>query len=285
MGNYGNTVEHWYHRAAVVLWPRERTFVIRAKASPRWAIGEVAKTLKVRTVPAAIAMAHRLVPFWADAMGRTEKPALFDATIKVAAKLGDPRLAAALLQPFALTALTPKATSGLADLLDSYGLDWCSSLLQTWTSEENFEPTRLSWMGSTLQVLYRTLCARDPSAGREFAGWILTEQWGWLLDRSRQIRQHAFGKDVTRELVSLCKPILGVTKSSRAIQQPDLPVLVIAFLITDDVDLPVQVPTQSEFVTFPADFATAAKTERSICAIAVPFSRGRSRHTHVMSVL
>jgi hypothetical protein len=33
-GNAGNTVEHWYHRAAVVVWPRERTFVIRAKASP-----------------------------------------------------------------------------------------------------------------------------------------------------------------------------------------------------------------------------------------------------------
>ena len=30
-GNAGNTVEHWYHRAAVVLWPRERNFLIRAK--------------------------------------------------------------------------------------------------------------------------------------------------------------------------------------------------------------------------------------------------------------
>lgn len=34
-GNAGNTVERWYHRAAVVLWPRSRTFVIRAKASAR----------------------------------------------------------------------------------------------------------------------------------------------------------------------------------------------------------------------------------------------------------
>jgi hypothetical protein len=31
MGNWGNTVDRWYHRAAVVLWPRERTFVIRAR--------------------------------------------------------------------------------------------------------------------------------------------------------------------------------------------------------------------------------------------------------------
>ncbi len=244
MGNYGNTVEHWYHRAAVVLWPRERTFVIRAKASPRWGIGEIAKALKAQNPAAAISMAQRLVPFWAHAATRIEIPALFGATVKVAARLGDPSLAAALLQPFALTALTPNAAPGLADLLDSYGLDWCRGLLQTWASEENHEPTQMrpTWIGSTLPVLCRTLCTLDPSAGREFAGWMLTEQWEWLLDRIRQIRQHVFGKGVTRELVRLCRPILGVIESSRAIQQPDLAGRVIAFLITDDVDLPVQVP-------------------------------------------
>jgi hypothetical protein len=243
-GNAGNTVEHWYHRAAVVLWPRERTFVIRAKASPRWGIGEVAKTLRARNPAAAIAMAQRLVPFWANATGQTEKPSLFDATLKVAAKLGDPSVAAALLQPFALAALRPKAAPRLADLLDSYGFDWCRTLLQNWASEENHEPpqTRLSWMDSTLPVLCRILCASDSSAGREFAGWILSEQWAWLLERSRQIRQHVSAKDVTREMVSLCKPILRVIESSRATQQPDLLRRAIAFLTTDAAELPVQVP-------------------------------------------
>ncbi len=243
-GNAGNTVEHWYHRAAVVLWPRERTFVIRAKASPRWGIGEVAKSLRARNPAAAIAMAQRLVPFWANVTGRTEKPALFDATLKVAAKLGDPSVAAALLQPFALAALKPKAAPRLADLLDSYGFDWCRTLLQEWASEENHEPpqTRLSWMDSTLPVLCRTLCASDSSAGRELAGWILSEQWAWLLERSRQIRQHVLAKDATREMVGLCKPILRVIESSRATQQPDLLGRVIAFLTADAAEIPVQVP-------------------------------------------
>ncbi len=244
MGNYGNTVEHWYHRGAVVLWPRERTFVIRAKASPRWGIGEIAKALKARNPAAAISMAQRLLPFWAHAAARAEIPALLGATVKVAAKLGDPSLAATLLQPFALTALTPKAAPGLADLLDSYGLDWCRDLLQTWASEENHEPTqtRAAWIGSTLPVLCGTLCAGDPSAGRELAGWILTEQWAWLLLRSKRIQQHLSGKDVMRELVSLCKPILGIIESSRVTQQPDLQGRVIEFLTSDDADLPVQVP-------------------------------------------
>ena len=35
MGNYGNTVDRWYHRAAVVMWPAERNFILRAKMEPR----------------------------------------------------------------------------------------------------------------------------------------------------------------------------------------------------------------------------------------------------------
>src|SRR5262249_36478542 len=44
-GNAGNTVDRWYHRAAVMLWPRAQTFAIRAKASPAWAIRELANAL------------------------------------------------------------------------------------------------------------------------------------------------------------------------------------------------------------------------------------------------
>ena len=34
MGNYGNTMDRWYRRAAVVVSPRERAFAVRAEASP-----------------------------------------------------------------------------------------------------------------------------------------------------------------------------------------------------------------------------------------------------------
>jgi hypothetical protein len=242
-GNAGNTVEHWYHRAAVVLWPRERTFIIRAKASPRWGIGEITKALRARNSAAAIDMAQRLVPFWANAARRTEKPTLFDGTLKVAAKLDHPSVAAALLQPFALSMLRPKAAPRLADLLDTYGFDWCRTLLQKWHTEVNNEPpqTRLAWMDSTLPVVCRIL-SHDSSGGRELAGWILSAQWAWLLERSKQIQQHVSAKDVTHEMVNLCTPILRVIESSRATQQSDLSARVISFLTADAAELPVQVP-------------------------------------------
>jgi hypothetical protein len=40
-GNYGNTVDRWYHRAAFVTWPRANTFALRAQASPQWAVDEL----------------------------------------------------------------------------------------------------------------------------------------------------------------------------------------------------------------------------------------------------
>jgi hypothetical protein len=30
MGNWGNTLDRWYHRGAIVVWPREQAFANRA---------------------------------------------------------------------------------------------------------------------------------------------------------------------------------------------------------------------------------------------------------------
>jgi hypothetical protein len=243
MGNWGNTVEHWYHRAAVVLWPRERTFIIRAKASPLWGIGEVAKTLKAGNPAEASALAQRLLPFWPQVAGRAGGRGLLDATLKVAAKLDDPTVAAILLRPFALIGLTPKAMPRLANLLDSYGLDWCRTLLRNWESERAHESLegRLSWMGSVLPALCQSLCVRDSSDGRSLARWILTEQWAWLLDRSKQLRKCISEKQRSKELSRLCKPILRLMESSRIARQPDLHAQMIEFLTGGTIDLPVHV--------------------------------------------
>ncbi|MGH3683191.1 MAG: 2OG-Fe(II) oxygenase, partial [Natronosporangium sp.] len=41
MGNYGNTLDRWYRRAAVVVWPRDRAFAARAEAGSQWALHEL----------------------------------------------------------------------------------------------------------------------------------------------------------------------------------------------------------------------------------------------------
>ena len=72
MGNWGNTLDRWYHRAAVVVWPRQHAFANRAETSPAWALDELAAIASAGDVPAAQAAAATLAPFWDGALrGRT----------------------------------------------------------------------------------------------------------------------------------------------------------------------------------------------------------------------
>ena len=85
MGNWGNTLDRWYHRAAVVVWPRDQAFANRAETSPAWALDELAAMASAGGVPGAQAAAATLEPFWDGACApgtALEMPAL-----RAAAKL------------------------------------------------------------------------------------------------------------------------------------------------------------------------------------------------------
>src|SRR5580693_1097781 len=100
MGNWGNTLDRWYHRAAVVVWPREQAFANRAETSPAWALDELAAMASAGGVPGARAAAATLAPFWGGAL-RTRTPqemgrvsGLFDKALLVADTVADAETAA-----------------------------------------------------------------------------------------------------------------------------------------------------------------------------------------------
>jgi hypothetical protein len=72
MGNWGNTLDRWYHRAAVAVWPRDQAFANRAETSPAWALDELAAMASAGDVPGTRAAAATLAPFWDSTVrGRT----------------------------------------------------------------------------------------------------------------------------------------------------------------------------------------------------------------------
>src|SRR6266566_251372 len=142
MGNDGNTVDRWYHRAAVVLWPRERTFVIRAKVAPRWAIDEIRRAVGEHELERARSLASRLTPFWMEVAPRDECRGFLERTLQVAADLHSRELAGALLHPFRLERVTPRAAAKMAALCEQYGFPWCETILDEWTSEKRGDPER-----------------------------------------------------------------------------------------------------------------------------------------------
>ncbi len=64
-------------------------------------------------------------PFWKQVARAEHGHAFVDRTLDVAAGLDDRELAAALLEPLLLAALTAKVAKRWRPLLDRYGLDWC----------------------------------------------------------------------------------------------------------------------------------------------------------------
>ncbi len=241
-GNAGNTVDHWYHRAAVVLWPRAREFVIRAKTDPRWALARIDKALTARHTDEATALARQLLPFWAACVRRDNK--LLEATVKVAGSLADPRTAAALLQPFSLWELSARSAPRLAALVDIYGLGWCRALLRGWTAEDRgYEPdeTRLKWMGGALAQLSRALVARE-SAGQSLAAEVLAAQWTWLRQHWREVlKREGSESDRAKALHGLARPMLALIASCGSARQTALHrELIDALLEQSAATLPLQ---------------------------------------------
>jgi hypothetical protein len=244
-GNAGNTVDRWYHRAAIVLWPRERNFVIRAKASPRWAVSEIGKALRAGNTEQALDQTRRVLPFWPQAVARDEKSGLMEKTLRLAVELGDATVAAELLAPFRLKAVTPKAAPLVASLLDRYGNAWCRKLVLGWTSEKKYfelPDETLKWLGSMLPTLCRALCKAAVPDGPTFARWLLENRWAWTEAHINRVQKNAETRELTKTLARVSVPLLAMIEGCGIAEDSDLRDRIIAFLIASADDLPVQLP-------------------------------------------
>jgi hypothetical protein len=128
MGNWGNTMDRWYHRAAIVIWPHERTFVIRARASASWALKELVRTLRRGKKEEARRKMESLLPFWSQTARFTTEPLMPDA-LRAAAGVADPILASRLLSPLPLETFDAEAASLFEPLIRQFGLQWSEEVL------------------------------------------------------------------------------------------------------------------------------------------------------------
>jgi len=59
MGNYGNTLDRWYRRAAVVVWARDRAFAARAEAGSQEALSELHARIGAETWTGHVPLRNR----------------------------------------------------------------------------------------------------------------------------------------------------------------------------------------------------------------------------------
>lgn len=240
MGNYGNTLDRWYHRAAVVMWPRERAFVIRARQSPHWAIAQIAERLESGDRAQALEWTQRLLPFWNQVAAAPHDSTLLAATLLVTGELDDADSAATLLAPFLLEQLTLDMLPSLLRQLDRYGLAWCRERLQQWTRPHWAVDGQLRWLAQTLPALSHSWSTATTADGLALLAALVEERWRWLLERIKEIRAYTTGTACIQALIDTCPALLALIRGSRDAQLADLQRRIIDTLLSSE--LPLQVP-------------------------------------------
>ncbi|HEY4244554.1 MAG TPA: 2OG-Fe(II) oxygenase [Kofleriaceae bacterium] len=238
-GNAGNTVDRWYHRAAVLLWPRARTFAIRAKAAPAWALRQLAKSLERNQLDPARQHARELRPFWTRVARQEQAAGFTDQLLHVAAEIDDATLAAMLLEPMSAAALTHKTAARWLDLLSRYGAPWCSQVFDRWNArdERGAHEPRLAWLAS-LPAASAPLCARGGEGAIEWTRRIAHAQWAWLDARIDSWLEPPRSSHSTKIIENLGRPIVGLLASAAIVDDRVLQAKIVERL-TAEHDYPI----------------------------------------------
>ena len=241
MGNYGNTMDRWYRRAAIVLWPRERGFIVRAEASPAWALKTLSQRIRTGALPESREMAMSMLPFWGSVAPREGRRGFFDQALRVAEGLDASSPAASLLQPFGVEDLTPGRAPAFVALTKLYGDDWVRQLLEEWSAPhhrrgrfERRDP--LEWL-AVLPRLCEALRLANDDDGTRAARLLLQNRWKELQKMIEESRHRRPPSLRNRALLALAEPILRILESTAVIESADLLDEAVTFLCTDENDL------------------------------------------------
>jgi hypothetical protein len=138
MGNYGNTADYWYRRAAVILWRQEDQIVFNFKLNAEQALMQLTQLTECRgNEEQAKAILKRIHPLLKSHHYESKKEFL-DLLTKLACYVRDGDVASMLLSKFLLKDFTSDATHNIAQWQETYGVDWCLRQLQQWIEQDRF---------------------------------------------------------------------------------------------------------------------------------------------------
>jgi predicted 2-oxoglutarate/Fe(II)-dependent dioxygenase YbiX len=217
MGNYGNTLDRWYRRAAVVVWPRDRAFTARAEAGSQWALHELRDRIAAGDLAGANAAAESLAPFWNKIAAQA---GLLGAALDVAAGLGVADTAAMLLQPFRVETLAPEHGSGLAAAAGRYGPEWTRNVINGWFGHgHHYGTDRSKWVSDSLPELCEALRAAEA---QEVTRLLATGTWHWLRDQLRLWTATARGEVRQPQLELLSSPLVRLLEAADTTLRDDI---------------------------------------------------------------
>ena len=219
MGNYGNTVDRWYHRGALLVWPGRLGFANRAEVSPETALREALLRLADRDHETVARDLRGLLETWPAIVSPHTRGSGDDGGVLAALALdlgrflGDDELTDGLVAPFCLEDLTALSAESLVALTRERGTAWAVGLVGTWTAQSPQwvgRPERADWV-LDLPGLVAALAA-EPELERA----VLEPAWRWVL---AGLRAHTSGPLTSRTRAALAtqaKPLAALLRAIAA---------------------------------------------------------------------
>lgn len=174
MGNYGNTMDRWYHRAAIILWQKKDHYPVLFQMDVDRVVDELLKLSKKESHREQVQkIIDSLLPYWSSCLERKRDEPFISIVFKLALYVKDPQLAQAMVAGFSATALTPERTKLFLSLQDVYGTHWCLNILQEWTKIKNRWSNALKF--EKISDIVKNL-AESQNDYKELTDWLLAYQ-------------------------------------------------------------------------------------------------------------
>ena len=144
LGNYGNTMDYWYRRSAIVLWRQEDyTFF-------EFTLNYTAALQKLNALTQAPGNAQKILTILDEAKENSKPPYKrygndknnimhFKLWVQIAIYLNDSERAQSLLSYFDISIISYETANDILALQKHFSLAWCIDLLDQWQAKLNQE--------------------------------------------------------------------------------------------------------------------------------------------------
>ncbi|CAM6001081.1 unnamed protein product [Sphagnum balticum] len=194
-GNAGNTLDRWYHRAAIVMWPTASEFASLGFVDMSSALKKIEKILSQNIVEGQSAL-KQILPHWKKIdpsyfiYAADKIPAV--AVVKTAIAASEPELAAQLLSPMGIRSINTPA-SELLPLAQSYGEPWFLKQMQAWkNSQQDYHLVEVENLIQFVESFGKLF--------REIAIWIWEYQFSLVVSLDKESAKHCSSKAIKQEL-------------------------------------------------------------------------------------
>jgi hypothetical protein len=139
MGNYGNTLDRWYHRAVVILWQNIDTQSIFLEFNPSKVITDTLRLAKNKTTwQNAIDSTKQFIPYWRGLKETPIKIRSIKSVFNLCIELNDIEIAFSLIIPITENIFNPKMALELGLLVKTFGKEFVPQLLKKWGKEDSY---------------------------------------------------------------------------------------------------------------------------------------------------